>query len=276
MNLKFTGSISEPEFAEIGIIGIPFDGNSSFRRGSGFAPNSIRNASHELETFLWNRKIELTDIGYFDYGNIAAGSYDEVFASLERLNLSRKIFLGGDHSISLPVVKQLRDEYSDLAIVSIDSHTDFRDEYCDNRFSNACVMRRISDLIGTDNLIEIGICSSSDDEYLDMKDSVKVLDLEMLREDGLEEIISRIDSAGEIYLSIDIDSLDLNSGYAVGNPEPDGMSISELIRLVGGIVDEKDVVACDIVEVNPLFGQETSFIAARIAMELISGWGRFN
>ena len=276
MNLKFTGSLSEPEFAEVGIIGIPFDENASFRRGSGFAPNSIRMASHELETFLWNRKIELTDIGYYDYGDIAAGSYDEVFKSLEGLNLSRNIILGGDHSISLPIVKQLRDEYGDLAVVSIDSHTDFRDDYCGNRFSNACVMRRISEVIGTDNLIEIGICSSSEDEYLDMKDSVKVLDLEMMRGDGLEEIISRIDSACEIYLSVDIDSLDLASGYAVGNPEPDGMSISELIRLVGGIVDGKDVVACDIVEVNPLFGKETSFVSARIAMELIGRWGRFN
>ncbi|MDY6958904.1 MAG: agmatinase [Halobacteriota archaeon] len=272
MNLKFTGSLDRPDFASIGIIGVPLDENSSFRRGSRLAPNSIRRASHELETFHWNRKIELTDIGYFDFGDISFCSYQELFKSLESFNLSRKIFLGGDHSISLPVVKQLREEYSDLLVISIDSHTDFRDDYCGNRFSNASVMKRISEVVGTDDLIEIGICSSSEEEYLEMKDSVKVLDLDMLRNLGLEEIVSEISTQGKIYLSIDIDSLDLASAYSVGNPEPDGMSISELIRLVARITNEMDVVACDIVEVNPLFGEETSFFAARITMELIGGW----
>lgn len=272
MNLKFTGSLSEPGFSEIGIVGVPLDEHSSFRRGSRFAPNSIRRASHELETFLWAEKIELTDIGYYDYGDIPSTSYEEVFSALEEVDLSKKIFLGGDHSISLPIVKNLSENYGNLSVISIDSHTDFRDRYCDNSFSNACVMRRISEVVGTENLYEIGICSSSEDEYLAMRDEVKVFDLRILRDDGIEKIVSRVNPEDKIYLSIDIDSLDLASAYAVGNPEPEGMSISELILLVKQIAIERDVVSCDIVEVNPLFGKETSFIAARIVMELIGGW----
>ncbi|MDY6966221.1 MAG: arginase family protein [Halobacteriota archaeon] len=268
--MRFTGSLSELENVDIELIGVPFDGNASFRRGSNSAPDAIRKASFELETFLWNRKIEITDFGYYDHGDLTVDIYEDLFDLVKRFKSDNRIFLGGDHSISLPIVKSL----GDVTVVSIDSHADFRDEYQGNRFSNACVMRRISEVIGTENLIEIGICSSSEDEYRAiMKDEIEVYDLYTLREEGIDCVVDRLPS-DDIHLSIDIDSLDLASGCGVGNPEPDGLSIPGLIGLVGKIVDEREVVACDIVEVNPDFGDTTSFVAARIVMEIIGGWSR--
>ncbi|MGB2843038.1 MAG: agmatinase [Halobacteriota archaeon] len=274
--MKFAGSLSEAdkEKASYEIIGVPYDGNA-FKKGSREGPKAIRRASHRLETFLWHEKRELSDLLYYDCGdiNLDFGQNQNLVFDTHK----EKIFIGGDHSISFPLVKHFFDSGEVEKVMVIDAHADFRNVYKSKKLSNACVMRRIAELVGFENIIEVGVRSSSEEEYALIKDKVRIYDAGMVREKGVERVLEEIGKEGgreeKTYLSIDIDVLDPGIAPGVENPEPCGMSLESLIALVRGIMEQKNVVASDVVEVNPGLDNAngiTSINAARIVFELLN------
>ena len=282
--MKFAGSLAAADRAKAWyeLVGVPFDGNASLK-GARYGPAAIRSASQRLETFLWGRKVELSDLLYFDRGDVALDHYrkgqsaqvPELELELER----RTIFMGGDHSISYPLVKHLF-EHDDLtSVIVIDAHTDFRDVYKRNPYSNACVMRRIGELVGFEQVIEIGIRSASEEEYRALHDRILVYDASVLREDGVKKLLQALRSEAEsekTYLSIDIDVLDPGIAPGVEHPEPGGMTLAELLALVRVIAERRDIVASDVVEVNPQMDSVngiTSLHAARVIFELLACYG---
>ena len=281
--MRFSGSLSEAddEKAWYELVGIPFDGNA-FNKGAREGPNAIRMASQRLETFLWHQKFELSDLLYYDSGDIPLDQFTKgKSAHIEDFDLERKkIFIGGDHSISYPIVTYLYEHGAVDRVITIDAHADFRDTYKSNRFSNACVTRRIAEFIGFENVVEIGIRSSSEEEYLVLKDKIRLYDAELLKEKGLNWLVSEIGKGVEkTYLSIDIDVLDPCIAPGVEHPEPCGMSLEDLIALIRGLLETKNVVASDLVEVNPRFDSAngiTSLNAARIIFELLACYGTGN
>jgi len=274
--MKFAGSLSEAdkEKASYEIIGVPYDGNA-FKKGSREGPKAIRRASQRLETFLWHEKHELSDLLYYDCGdiNLDFGQNQNLVFDTRR----EKIFIGGDHSISFPLVKHFFDSGEVEKVMVIDAHADFRNVYKRKKLSNACVMRRIAELVGFENIIEVGVRSSSEEEYALIKDKVMIYDAGMVREKGVERVLEEIEKEGrreeKTYLSIDIDVLDPGIAPGVENPEPCGMSLESLIALIRGIMEQKNVVASDVVEVNPRLDNAngiTSINAARIVFELLN------
>ncbi|MGB2728205.1 MAG: agmatinase [Halobacteriota archaeon] len=274
--MKFAGSLSEAdkEKASYEIIGVPYDGNA-FKKGSREGPKAIRRASQRLETFLWHEKHELSDLLYYDCGdiNLDFGQNQNLVFDTRK----EKIFIGGDHSISFPLVKHFFDSGEVEKVMVIDAHADFRNVYKNKKLSNACVMRRIAELVGFENIIEVGVRSSSEEEYALIKDKVRIYDAGMVREKGVERVLEEIGKEGvreeKTYLSIDIDVLDPGIAPGVENPEPCGMSLESLIALVRGIMEQKNVVASDVVEVNPGLDNAngiTSINAARIVFELLN------
>ena len=145
-----------------------------------------------------------------------------------------------------------------------------------NRFSNACVTRRIAELIGFENIIEIGIRSSSEEEYVSLN-QIRIYDAELLREKGVKWLLDAIGEGKEkTYLSIDIDVLDPSIAPGVEHPEPCGMSLESLISLIQKTIERKNVVASDVVEVNPRLDTVngiTSINAARIIFEILACYG---
>jgi agmatinase len=277
--MKFSGSLSDAdkEKAWYEVVGVPFDGNA-FKKGARDGTNTIRKASQRLETFLWHRKFEVADLLYYDRDDISLeqftkGKSDQIDFELEK----KRIFIGGDHSISYPIVKYLFERGKVAKVITLDAHADFRDSYKNNRFSNACVMRRIAELIGCENVIEIGIRSSSEGEYMALKDEIRVCDAETVKEKGLKWVLERIgDGEEKTYLSIDSDVLDPCIAPGVEHPEPCGMSLEDLLAQVQGIIATKNVVASDVVEVNPRFDSAngiTSLNAARIIFEILACYG---
>ncbi|MHC1600051.1 MAG: arginase family protein, partial [Candidatus Methanospirareceae archaeon] len=191
----------------------------------------------------------------------------------------KKIYIGGDHSISYPIVKYLFEHGEVANVIIIDAHADFRDLYKNNRFSNACVTRRIAELIGFENIIEIGIRSSSENEYAALN-QIRICDAELLREKGVEWLLDAIGEGEEkTYLSVDIDVLDPGIAPGVEHPEPCGMSLESLISLIQEIIERKNVVASDVVEVNPRLDTVngiTSINAARIIFEILACYGEMD
>jgi len=287
--MKLAGSLSEKdkEKALYDIIGVPYDGNA-INKGSREGPKAIRNASQRLESFLWHKKLELSDLLYYDYGDIKIKHNH--FVKAQKQNIAgfvrehtriRWVFLGGDHSVTYPLVKYLFEHGEVASVISIDAHADFRDSYIGNKFSNACVMRRIAELVGFEHVTEIGVRSSSADEYASLN-QIAIYDADVMRsEKGVQGVLEEIGEGEEkTYLSIDIDVLDPGIAPGVEHPEPCGLPLESLISLVQGIIKGRDVVASDVVEVNPrldIANGITSLNAARVVFEILACyWERDN
>lgn len=281
--MKFAGSLgtAEKDKAWYELVGVPFDGNAVIK-GARFGPAAIRIASQRLETFLCNQKVELSDLLYRDCGDLALDHYRKGrSAHVPELELSSRkmIFIGGDHSISYPLVNHFFEQGDLTNVIVIDAHTDFRDAYKRNRYSNACVMRRIAELVGYEHVVEIGIRSTSEEEYSALQDRITVFDAAVLREKGLTKLVQELgteEEAGKTYLSIDIDVLDPGIAPGVEHPEPGGMTLAELFALIRVIAERRDLVASDVVEVNPRMdgiNGITSLHAARVIFELLACYG---
>ena len=296
--MKFSGSLSEAEKekASYEIVGVPFDGNA-FKKGAREGPRAVRKASQRLETFLWHEKLELSDLLYYDRGDLdlsGFGGFGEFggfgglvsLEGLEGLDLrKKKVFIGGDHSVSFPLVKHFFERGEVERVVVLDAHTDFRDSYKSNKFSNACVVRRVAELVGLERVVEIGVRSSSEEEYALLKDNdkLRIYDAGTLRREGGragEGEGGRSERGGReeaTYLSIDIDVLDPSVAPGVENPEPCGFSLERLISVVRGVIKSEGVrvVAADVVEVNPRQDNPngiTSLNAARLVFEILAGY----
>mgnify|MGYP000235735270 CR=1 FL=1 len=301
--MKFAGSLTKAERdkARIEIFGVPFDGNAVLK-GARKGPMAIRRASHTLETFLWHKEIEISEILFADAGDIAVSfpprrEFEEKFEVSVQPSLRserRKIFLGGDHSVTFALVKHLFERGFVEKVFVLDAHADFRESYKGNRFSNACVLRRIVELVGAENVVAIGVRSASAEEYEALhfrrkrgrgqgewqgkkKGELRIYDAWRVREDlrgVLSELASERSVAGKnAYLSVDVDVLDPCFAPAVEYPEPCGLSVSEVLSLINGIFASSNVVAADVVEVNPRMERRnriTSVSAARIVMEILA------
>ena len=301
--MRFAGSLTkvDRDKARIEIFGVPFDGNAVLK-GARKGPMAIRRASHTLETFLWRKEVEISEMLFADAGDIAVsfptrrefGEKFEVSVQSPLRSERRKIFLGGDHSVTFALVKHLFERGFVEKVFVLDAHADFRESYKGNRFSNACVLRRIVELVGAENVVAIGVRSASAEEYDalrfrrkrgrgqgewqgEKKWKLRIYDAWRVREDlsgVLSELASERSVAGKnAYLSVDVDVLDPCFAPAVEYPEPCGLSVSEVLSLINGIFASSNVVAADVVEVNPRMERRnriTSVSAARIVMEILA------
>jgi agmatinase len=222
--------------------------------------------------------LKICDIGdvLVTHGNLL-----ETLKSVERVTAdivkSSKlpIMLGGEHSITYGAVKAIG---RNVTVLQFDAHMDLRNEYLGEKWSHACVMRRIAEEIGVPHVIEVGIRAPSKEEYqFAEKNDLNFFTSETLNAnlaETCEKLKKLLDSASNIYLSIDIDCLDPSVAPGVGNPEPEGINITTLVNLIQGIADSR-VKAFDVVEVSPPNDPSgiTAVGAAKITFEILNMLG---
>ena len=262
------------------MLGAPMDWTTSYKPGTRFGPKSIRDAVCNLEFFSLVLGKPVEDLVVFnDLGDISL-SPGNVVESLERIRRAIKgvredyteniIVLGGEHLVTLPVIETLYDNI-DLMIV-IDAHLDQRDEYLGNKLSHATVMRRAFEKTSIP-IIYIGARAISPEEYDYVKkhsDRIKIYMPHDLRcSDRIKELADAIRNK-KIYLSIDMDGFDPGYAPGVSNPEPIGISGDQLVELLKIINKHSNLIAADIVEVNPLedINDITSLLAAKLLVEI--------
>ncbi len=267
-------SFSEALFT---VLGFPFDGTSSYYPGARFGPLAIREASLNIETWSWRAGMDFEELGCHDLGDLAIvlGDIHETLRRaqevLEDLYTARKIpiVLGGEHTITLASAKTQRD----IALICFDAHFDLRNEYLSQRVSHATVMRRVLEIVNPELVYWIGVRATCREEqeflrnrelsYLTPWDLRKLGVLEAAR-----RVKEKIKEANKVYISIDIDVLDPAYAPDVGNPEPEGITPSELLDMLKLLVDTR-VIGVDVVEVAPTTGRGLSAIqAAKIICEL--------
>src|SRR4030042_1712722 len=251
------------------IIGCPLDISSSFRPGTRFAPQAIRDASWGLETYSPRLDRDLEDLKICDVGDISLpqgnleGALEVIQGSMTAIMGDQKfpILLGGEHLISLPIVKELTRHHHNLVVIQLDAHADFRQEYLGEPLSHATVMRRIADILGGENVCQLGIRSGTREEMRSARA------MGSLSEVG--ETLRR--AAGRpVYLTVDLDLLDRGIAPGVGTPEPGGLTFDEVISLISQL-SPLHVVGFDVVELSPPYDptQQSAMAAAKLIRELI-------
>jgi agmatinase len=277
----FIGSQIPFEKADYIILGVPFDGTSTYRTGARSAPNAIRQASLNIETYSFRTGIDIEELQLHDLGDLhVSGSAKK---TLERLELIIKelleagktpVTVGGEHSITLGVLEGLGDKASKTAIVSFDAHLDLRDEFLGLELSHATFMRRINEEVKPAKIIEVGTRATCKEELgYAKKAEIEFLTSHQIRGEGTKPITNylkeQLSNYESIYLSIDMDVLDPAFAPAVQNPEPEGLETHTLLDILYEICDRR-VTGFDVVEVTPNFDNGVSVIhAARIIFEIL-------
>jgi len=270
--LRFADAVSSFEDAEFVIVGVPFDKTTTYRSGTRFAPTTVREASQTFEKENFEHGISFDDVPVHDAGDLyEEGTVDEMVVSIEeeanRIASAGKfpVFIGGEHSITPPIVKAL----GEVSVITIDAHLDFRDEYQGLRNSHACAHRRIVEHVGKGNAFAFGVRSISAEERVD---EALYADAFRIHEEGtekvFEEMLSRL-RPGPIYLSLDIDGIDPAYAPGTGTPEPFGLTPWDVRYIINRIGPR--LAGFDVVEICPPYDQgNTSVLGARMMREVMA------
>ncbi|MBT8507313.1 agmatinase [Methanomicrobiaceae archaeon CYW5] len=260
------------ESAEYVIFGVPYDGTTTYLAGTREGPDAIRRVTRTFETYIPDFDIDLTDIPFTDLGNIEPESHpDMVVAQVE--DVARDlladgkipILLGGEHSVTVGVIRALRPD----CYIVCDAHLDLREEYGGSPYNHACVTRRVAEL-GVQDIFIIGARSGTREEY-EYARTLHLYTAEDVRERGIYDIIEEILPAiagKRTYLSIDADAIDCCLTPGHGTPEPFGLTpfdIRDVIRTIG-----PESCGFDYVEVCPIDAGQTAAVAGKLVREFIA------
>jgi agmatinase/guanidinopropionase len=274
---------------DVAIVGVPFDSGTSYRSGTRFGPRKIREASLLLWGYNQVMKIAPTDqLRIVDYGDVDVIPVDiqatmqaitgEVDAILEKdVTVAA---LGGDHSITLPLLRAHAKKFGQLAVVHFDSHPDTWDfEYPSQPYSHGTPFRRALEekLIDPSAYIQVGIRGSTsgpEDMEQARQMGAQVITIQDAHIMGIEAVIQAIHEAVSghpVYLSLDIDAVDPAFAPGTGTPEVGGFSSIQILQLLRGL-NGLDLVGFDLVEVCPAYdhGEITSILAANLVFETLS------
>jgi agmatinase len=254
------------------LLGIPFDANSSYLPGAAGAPPLIREAFRCDASNLWAETgVDLGKDGAFaDAGDLPLDTGD-AFVQIERAvgdlldNGHRPVCLGGDHSITYPILRAFGARFKDLTIVHFDAHPDLYDELQGNRHSHACPFARIMEENLVKRLVQIGIRTMNGHQ----REQADRFGVEVIGMPDLPAFDRLKYIKGSIYISFDMDVLDPAFAPGISHREPGGMSVREAISHLHAITGT--IVGADIVEYNPKqdVSGVTAVVGAKILKEIL-------
>lgn len=268
---------SDAASSQIVVIPVPYDSSTSFRAGSREGPNAIIGASRHLEDFDIELGKETYKVGIHTTEEIEPhmGSpeqmVDRVYRTVYPWAEEGKIIslLGGEHSISIGSVKALREIHPDLSVLYLDAHADMRDEYMGSKFSHACTARRIIEMCP---LVPVGVRSMSEEE-MDFVTGINLKvhfggEMNPVNNWDIDGILSSLSAT--VYISLDLDVMDLAIISGVGNPEPGGIDWNNMLSIIKAVSSEKRIVGFDLTELSPVEGSvASSFVAAKLAYKIM-------
>lgn len=269
------------------LVGIPFDGGTSYRAGTRFGPREIRSQSSMIRPFNHVLKVNpFTTRRVADYGDIDVApvsierTYEKIEAAVEEILAHRvlPISVGGDHSITLPILRAVAKRHGPVALVHIDAHIDTWDEYFGGKYFHGTPFRRAVEegLIDPRQTIQVGIRGSlyaEDDFDFQARHGMIVVPIGEVKEQGVAAVAERWRALvrGKVYVSFDIDSVDPAYAPGTGTPEVGGLTSYEALGLVRALKGLQ-VVGFDLVEVSPPYdgpGQITALLAANLLYEFL-------
>jgi agmatinase len=283
----WSGLVCEDPDAEVGVLGVPFEGGVSYRRGAGFAPARLRELSAHLACCA--DEGQPLNLRVRDYGDVPSDlEWSRYFQAVEEraaqvLRHRLALFLGGDHSVTIPLMRACNQvwEGEPFGVLHFDAHPDLFDVYDGHRWSHACTERRALELSGLDGdrLVLVGLRSIAGQEwdFLQAHPEIVTYTSRQCYRRGMgaiaEEVVEMLQGLPAVYVTLDIDGLDPAYAPGTGYTEGGGPSTRDLLELIRPVCQELPVRAVDVVEVAPPLdhGEITSFAALKVIYE--AWWG---
>ncbi len=274
--LSLPQKFSEFESSEFVILPVPYQETTTFKTGTKEGPQAIIHASKEVETFDEELNQESFKVGIHTLEEVEVTMrgpekmVEKVYKIAKKLvdMNKRVVLLGGEHTVSIGLVKAESEKCENLSVLQLDAHADLRESYQESKYSHACVMRRIGEIAP---FVGVGIRNLSLEEYRFVKK--KKIDLffakNLMQDDGwIEQVLSKLSE--NVYLTIDLDFFDPSIMPSVGTPEPGGLLWNQTLYFLNKVADNKNIVGFDCVELCPIPGLVApDFLAARLIYKII-------
>lgn len=275
--LGLEGAQSDLASAGYVVLPVPYEGTVSYKAGTAAAPAAILEASQQVELLDEELGAEFVSAGVatlpaVEPADDPAGQMRRVRRAAQPIVAAGKFLLalGGEHSITVPLVEVCAEKHGPLSVLQVDAHADLRDSYGGSGHSHACVMRRVLEI--TDRICQVGIRSFSLEEQTACPAQVaEFITPGLIARDArwIDRVLAKL---GErVYVTVDMDGLDPSIAPGVGTPEPGGLTWQQVTGLLRRLCAERQVVAADIVEARPIPPSHvTEFVAARLAYKIIA------
>jgi len=255
------------------ILPIPFDKTSTWRKGADKGPAAIIEASKYLELYDIETDSEVYKRGIFTANPIQAASSSVLLrktdTTVSRYLKDNKLVvtLGGDHSVSIGVIKSYAKHYKNLSVLHLDAHADSRDSYEGTPYNHACVIARAREF--TKNIVSVGIRSmdSSERAHVDGKKMFFAHDIHE-SDEWINKAVRRLTDT--VYVTIDLDVFDPGIMPSTGTPEPGGLGWYQIMKLLASVSKSKRIVGFDVVELCPSKDKAPDFLAAKLIYTLLS------
>ncbi len=241
--LGFLDADEDPARAEVVLVGLPYDRTASFKSGSRFAPDAIRRAATDgIETYDPVLDRDLEDVGYADPGDLHVEENTNperwVDAAIHAFENEMPIAipvigLGGEHTVTYPLLDHTLKSHPDLGVLVFDAHTDLRDEYEGSSFSHACILSRVIGHVGAERVATVGVRSGLKEEFAFARENNLLFDP---TPEGIQAALTKL---GErpLYISVDLDGFDPSVCPGVGTPEPGGFTwrqFEQALQMIAG------------------------------------------
>jgi agmatinase len=263
--------------SQVVILPCPVDRTTSYVGGTRNGPHEILQASSHME--LWDEEVraDVHGVGIFTLPEMELpfGEMQAVVDEIERVAyeiIGRDKFLvtlGGEHSITPPLVSAASRKFPELSVLQIDAHADMRDAYMGTPHNHACAMRRALEYA---RITQVGIRSLSTEEadVLPRLKSSVFFDVNMRQDPKWIDAV--VESLGaDVYVTIDVDGMDPAIMPATGTPEPGGLTWQEILALLRATAERRRIVAADIVELSPIPGMVApNFLCAKLLYKLLT------
>jgi agmatinase len=284
--------VADPGGLDVAIVGVPYDGGTSYRPGARLGPREIRSQSSLIRPYSYFQKIapfdvlNVADVGDVDPPPVSIEkAYEAIEARIGEIADAgaRPLVVGGDHSISLPVLRALATRHGPLALVQVDAHIDTWDEYFGGKYFHGTPFRRAIEegIVDGKRFVQVGIRGpmyGEDDFDFHREHGITMIDIDQVKARGIAWAIGEIRRVltGPSYLTFDIDGVDPAFAPGTGTPEVGGLTSHEAQQLVRGLAG-LPLVGADVVEVAPIFdgpGQITALLAANLMFEFLCAIAR--
>ena len=274
----FMGAQRGFDQCSVSLLGVPYDGTCCFRPGARFGPSAVREDSYGIETYCPQLNLDLEDINFADIGSLdvplgdAKLTLDYISDATNILlkNNLKPLIIGGEHSITIGIIKSIITNYPDLIMLQLDAHADLRDEWLGSKFSHACTMKRCLEILPSKKIFQVGIRSGTKSEFIEMNNSKRLIQ-HTLGENAkfLEEALKSF-KGRPIYLTFDLDWFDPSVMPGTGTPEPGGYFWGDFAAIIN-VIKSHNLIGADVVELSPKLDNTgiSSILAAKVIRSLI-------
>jgi agmatinase len=280
MKTKKTSFLGVDSFASpYVVLPIPYERTVSYGRGTKYGPEAILRASLQIEDMddelLLPYDIRTSTLPAMSFEGVSdKKALEKIYKTALRI-VEKKHFLlslGGEHTITFPLVKAVNNVFGCLSVLQIDAHFDLHNNFRNKHLSHACVMRRIWEIDKKINIVPVGIRSIATEEYnFVQKGEIPFFHAKKCFSENKGWISDVIKNLKEnVYITFDVDALDPSIVPATGTPEPDGLGWLDVLNLLKEVCKRRKIIAADFVELAPIKGMVASeYTVARLILRLL-------